>query len=116
MGIITFNSNCPACPAIITVRSLPITWNMAIFNISARTGLTFPGMIDEPGWTTGNLISASPVLGPDESRRMSLAIRVRSCASVRNAPLKWTGSAILCIDSNRLSDWCRVNPVRRLRV
>ncbi len=103
MGIITFSSSCPACPASMTVRSLPCTWNMAMFIISASTGLTLPGMIDEPGCTGGRRISSRPVVGPEASRRKSLAMRVRSPASVRSAPLKWTASAMLCIDSNRSS-------------
>ena len=38
------------------------------------TGLTLPGMIDEPGCMAGRLISASPARGPDASRIRSPAI------------------------------------------
>jgi hypothetical protein len=41
-----------------------MTWYMAWLSISAMTGFTLPGMIDEPGWTAGSWISASPVAGP----------------------------------------------------
>ena len=41
-------------------------------------GLTFPGMIDEPGAMAGRLISDSPVRGPDDSNLKSLEIRVSS--------------------------------------
>ncbi len=51
IGIITFSSSCPAWAASATVRSQPCTWNMAMFSISASTGLTLPGMMLEPGCT-----------------------------------------------------------------
>ena len=41
---------------------------------SGITGLTLPGMIDEPAWRGGRRISPSPACGPDESSRRSLAI------------------------------------------
>src|SRR5262245_9662994 len=41
---------------------------------SGTTGLTLPGMIDEPGWIAGRLISARPARGPEVSRMRSLAI------------------------------------------
>ena len=52
---------------------------------SAITGLILPGMIDEPGCSAGRLISASPVLGPDDSRRKSLEMRMTSSARLRSA-------------------------------
>lgn len=54
---------------------------------SGMTGFTLPGMIDEPGWRSGRLISASPVRGPDAIQRRSLAIFVRPTAMVRSCPL-----------------------------
>ena len=51
------------------------------------TGFTFPGMIEEPGWTAGRLISASPVFGPEASSLRSPHIRTRSVARVRSAAL-----------------------------
>ena len=104
MGIITLSSSCPACAASVTVRSLPSTWNIAMSSISASTGLTLPGMIDDPGCTAGSRISSNPVAGPEESRRKSLAMRIKSCANVRTAPEKNTASEWACIDSNKLSD------------
>ena len=44
--------------------------------ISAITGFTLPGMIEEPGCVAGRLISPIPQRGPDASQRMSLAILV----------------------------------------
>ena len=68
-----------------------------MFTISAIDGFTFPGMMLEPGWTGGRTISASPVRGPDVSRRRSLAIFPRSIAYVRNAPESAAASPIDCI-------------------
>ena len=48
---------------------------------SAITGLTFPGMIDEPGCTGGRVISFIPVVGPEASKRKSFAIRISSSAN-----------------------------------
>ncbi len=49
------------------------------------TGLTLPGMIDEPGCTAGRVISPKPVRGPDDIRRRSSMILSRSTASPRSA-------------------------------
>ncbi len=76
----------PAAPAVATVASLPTTWAATIRTASGTTGFTFPGMIDEPGWRSGRLISASPVRGPDAIHRRSLAILVRETAIVRSWP------------------------------
>ena len=41
---------------------------------SGITGLTLPGMIEEPAWTAGRRISPKPARGPEDSRRRSLQI------------------------------------------
>ena len=73
-GSITLSCSCPASAAIVTVRSLPITRKQTWLTTSGMTGLTLPGMIDEPGCIAGRLISCSPARGPEESRRRSLQI------------------------------------------
>ncbi len=62
------------CAASVTVKSLPITRNATRFTSSGITGFTLPGMIEEPGWSAGRLISARPARGPEASRMRSLAI------------------------------------------
>ena len=52
---------------------------------SLITGFTFPGMIDDPGWTAGSEISKSPEVGPLPSQRMSFAIFISATAVVRTA-------------------------------
>ena len=66
-----------------TVASLPNTRAATWFTDSHSTGLTLPGMIDEPACSSGSSSSASPADGPLDSRRMSLAIFVSATASPR---------------------------------
>ena len=61
------------------------------------TGLTLPGMIDEPGWRAGSLISAKPVRGPDDISSRSSAILARSTASPRSAAETASIGAIDCV-------------------
>ena len=62
--------------------------------ISRITGLTLPGMIEEPGCTAGSSISPMPARGPEPSQRMSLAIFSRQTAMVFSAPLAATTPSI----------------------
>src|SRR5437667_9059441 len=87
-GIITFSSNDEPrpLPAKVMVASLPITWAATISIISLITGLTLPGMIDEPGCVAGMEISPMPQRGPEASQRMSLAILLKLTAMVLSCP------------------------------
>src|SRR5205814_527813 len=73
---ITFSSKLEPrpLPANAMVASLPTTCAATISIISLITGLTFPGIIDDPGCVAGMEISPTPQRGPDASQRMSLAI------------------------------------------
>src|SRR6266851_7356735 len=55
-GIMTFSSKFPADPPNATAVSLPITWAQTWPTASQITGLTLPGMIDDPGCRSGILI------------------------------------------------------------
>ena len=70
----TFSSKLPAAPANATAASLPMTWAQTWQTASQITGLTLPGMIDEPGCRSGMRISASPARGPEPISRRSLQI------------------------------------------
>ena len=85
-GRYTLSSKFPCDPAKATAASLPITWADTWVSASTSTGLTFPGMIDEPGCRSGRRISASPVRGPDAIQRMSLPILTSATASARRLP------------------------------
>jgi hypothetical protein len=50
------------------------------------TGLTLPGMIEEPFWSSGRRSSASPARGPEPIQARSLAILVNDTAMTLSAP------------------------------
>ena len=61
------------------------------------TGLTFPGMIELPGWTSGSVISPRPARGPEANQRRSLPIFQRLTATTRSAPVvDSTASSVAC--------------------
>ena len=64
---------------------MPITWAPTWQTISHITGLTLPGMIDEPACNAGSTSSPSPAAGPEAIQRMSLAILISAMASPRSA-------------------------------
>ena len=63
-GSITLSSSWPAEAASITVVSRPIARKQDWLVTSGITGLTLPGMIEEPGCSCGRLISDRPQRGP----------------------------------------------------
>src|SRR3989338_318941 len=64
IGQYTFISSWLFCAAISMVLSFPITCMHIISIHSGIEGLTFPGMIDDPGCTGGSVISPIPAFGP----------------------------------------------------
>jgi hypothetical protein len=56
------------------------------------TGLTFPGMIDEPACTAGSVISAKPACGPEDNSRRSLQILDSFTAVRLRVPESWTNA------------------------
>ncbi len=105
----------PDCPATLIVTSLPSTCAAAIATDSAITGLTLPGMIDEPGCTAGSSISPIPARGPEPSQRISLAIFSRLTAIVFSAPLAATTPSIALCAWKWLSVSTTSKPARSLR-
>src|SRR5438128_1899702 len=85
-GIIVERSRFEWVFATATATSLPMTVTPTCMTASGITGLTFPGMIEEPGWTAGRFSSRRPVWGPDPSHRRSFAIFIIEIATVRIAP------------------------------
>ncbi len=74
------------------------------------TGLTLPGMMLEPAWRAGRLISPKPACGPEESRRRSLqifdsliALRLSDDENDMNAPVS-------LVDSTRSVGEIQVEP------
>ena len=87
-GLKTFNSKCPLLPPIEAATLLPITYAQTIVIDSHYVGLTFPGMIEEPGSFSGSESSPRPQRGPEPRNLMSLAIFIRVTARVLRAPDK----------------------------
>jgi hypothetical protein len=79
-GSITLSSKLPIAAAVVMAASLPTTCAATIMTASGMTGLILPGMIDEPGWSAGRVISPIPPAGPLFIGRRSLAIFISATA------------------------------------
>ena len=109
--------SCPASAAMVMATSLPMTSKATWLTTSGMTGLTLPGMIDEPACTGGRLISPSPARGPEDSSRRSLqllesltAIRLSTPDICTKAPQSWVAStrlAAVTSGSPVIADRCR---------
>ena len=73
-------------PPTVIAASLPMTWADTWQMTSGMTGLTLPGMIDEPFCSSGRNSSARPARGPDPIQRRSFAIFVSDTATTLSAP------------------------------
>jgi hypothetical protein len=102
IGSKAFNCSWPASAAKVTVVSLPITSKAIWLTTSGITGLTLPGMIDEPAWRGGRLISLNPARGPEESRRRSLQTLDSLTATRLRTPDSCTKLPQSCVASIRL--------------
>ncbi len=118
IGSNALSCSCPASTAIDTVTSAPATANATCVTASGMTGLTLPGMIDDPACRGGRPISPRPACGPEESSRRSPAIfeslralRLSAAENVTNAPVS-------LVDSTRSPAVTRSSPVtvRRCRM
>src|SRR3972149_665709 len=69
-GTKTFSSKWPCRPPIAIAWSLPITCAATWVTTSGMTGLTLPGMIELPFWSSGRKISPSPARGPEPRQRV----------------------------------------------
>ena len=63
-------------------------------------GLTFPGMIDEPGSFSGSRSSPRPQRGPEPRNRTSLAIFISETATTFRAPEASTTASCAASASN----------------
>ena len=100
-GTKTLSSKWPCMPPTVIAASLPITWAATCVTTSGITGLTLPGMIELPFWSSGSAISARPARGPEPIKRMSLAIFVSDTATVFSAPDASTSASRAAVASER---------------
>merc|ERR1719346_561603 len=99
----TLSSSCPASEPKDKARSLPIASKQHMFITSGITGLTLPGMIDDPGAIGGKLISDSPHLGPEASNLRSLHTFDTFTATFLMIPEKYRKAPTLELASMRSS-------------
>ncbi len=94
-GMRTLSSNWPCMPPIVIAVSLPITCAETCSTTSGITGLTLPGMIEEPFCSSGRKISPMPTRGPEPISARSLAILVSETAITFSAPESSTSASRL---------------------
>ena len=100
-GSKALSCSCPASAAKVTVTSLPMTSKATWLTTSGITGLTLPGMIEEPACIAGRLISPSPARGPLDSRRRSLQVFESFTATRFSTPESCTKAPQSCVASIR---------------
>jgi hypothetical protein len=79
-GIIVFSSKFPAAPHQAMVASWPITCAQTMSRLSAITGFTLPGMMLEPGWTSGSFSSPRPQRSAQERDGVFRSLRLEMIA------------------------------------
>ena len=99
-GMRTLSSNWPCRPPTVIAVSLPMTCAATWRTTSGMTGLTLPGMIDEPFCSSGRKISPMPARGPEPMSAMSCAILVSDTATTFSAPDSSTSASRLACASN----------------
>ena len=99
-GMRTLSSNWPCRPPTVIAVSLPMTCAATWRTTSGITGLTLPGMIDEPFCSSGRKISPMPARGPEPMSAMSCAILVSDTATTFSAPDSSTSASRLACASN----------------
>ena len=110
-GIRTLSSNWPWRPPTVIAVSLPITCAPTCSTTSGITGLTLPGMIEEPFCSSGRKSSPMPERGPEPISAMSPAILVSDTAITFSAPDSSTSASRLPCASNGSSGAEMVSPV-----
>src|SRR5580692_6534951 len=78
---------------------------------SGITGLTLPGIMLDPAWTAGRLISPKPARGPLERRRRSLQVFESLIATRLSTPDNWTNEPTSWVASTRLGEVVTGMPV-----
>ena len=111
MGSKALSSSWPASAAMVTVTSFPMMLKATWLTTSGMTGLTFPGMMEEPFCRGGRLISLKPQRGPEDMSRRSLDILDRLTAQVLTAPDTATSPSRFWVASMRSKACTSSSPV-----
>ncbi len=112
IGLKTLSSKCPLDPPTVTATWLPMTWAAAMVIASHCVGLTFPGMMEEPGSFSGRDSSPRPQRGPEARNLRSLAIFMSEHAMTLSAPDTSTMASWAARASNLLGAVTKGRPVR----
>lgn len=99
-GLKTFSSKCPLIPPTVTAVWLPITCAQTMVKASHWVGLTFPGIMLEPGSFSGSKSYPRPDLGPLPKNLISLAILNKLTATAFKVPWNSTNASFVAMDSN----------------
>ena len=110
-GLKTLSSKWPLDPPIVTAILLPITWAHNIVRASHWVGLTFPGMMLDPGSFSGRMSSPSPLRGPLPKNLISFAIFINPTAMVFKVPWNSTMASLVAKLSNLLGAVVNLYPV-----
>ena len=95
---------------MVMATSLPMTSKHTWFITSGITGLTLPGMMDEPAWRAGSLMSPTPACGPEDSRRRSLLILESLTAMRLSTPEMSAKAPVSDVAAIRLPAACTGTP------
>mmetsp|Transcript_47457 Transcript_47457/g.79460 ORF Transcript_47457/g.79460 Transcript_47457/m.79460 type:complete len:324 (+) Transcript_47457:1332-2303(+) len=115
MGSKALSCSCPASAAIVTTVSLPMVANATWLTTSGITGFTLPGMMEDPAWRAGRLISFSPARGPLDSSRRSFAVLDSFTATRLSTPETMTKTPESCVASTMSSASTHGMPASLLR-
>mmetsp|Transcript_15712 Transcript_15712/g.39981 ORF Transcript_15712/g.39981 Transcript_15712/m.39981 type:complete len:216 (-) Transcript_15712:1010-1657(-) len=111
-GLATLSSKVdPAAWPMATAASLPTTREQTIRAASHWVGLTFPGMMLDPGSLAGRFSSARPARGPEPSSLMSLLIFSIESATVFSVPPSCACASCAAKDSNLFGAVTKGRPV-----
>ena len=114
-GMKAFSSRLPIEHAIVTAWSLAMTTMAACETASGMTGLTLPGMIEDPACRSGRWISPRPPSGPEDRSRRSVATFSRFDARAFRMPLTSTKTSQFWVASTRFSARARPRAVMSRR-
>ena len=110
-GNITLSWKLPLWPAMDTAWCRPMTCAQTMHSASGITGLTLPGMIEDPGCSAGNSISPKPASGPEFIQRRSLPSFINATASALSCPDSSTRSSCAASPSKVLPACSNFTPV-----
>ena len=106
-----FNSKFPMAAAEAMTWSCPIARRAACVTASGITGLTLPGMMEEPVCRAGETDFPRPASGPEDISRRSEETFTKLTAWALRMPETSTNTSAFCVASVRFSARAKPMPV-----